>query len=168
MRTTKITFAVFWELLVFLAAGLCSCKIILYVYSDLETEGGVGETEEGHKSITETGTQQEKVVVCSDPHLDSRDSTEEQTPVAGVSGNHKASMHESWSQKYLTLLQDSVAEHISGAQTYFMYRIKCNCTVNNFECLRTAVFSSLVLTFLLARYQIAKVLCYGIGTVEVV
>lgn len=85
-----------WELLVFLAADLCSCKIILYVFSDLETEAGVGETEEGHKSITEKGKQQEKVVVCSDPQLDSRDSTEEQTPVAGVSGNHKAGMHESW------------------------------------------------------------------------
>lgn len=41
-----------------------------------------------HKSITEEGSRQEKVVASTDPHLDGEDPTEEQTPVAGVSGNH--------------------------------------------------------------------------------
>lgn len=44
--------------------------------------------EEVHKSIKEKGSQQEKIVVSTDPHLDAQGSTEEQTPVAEVSGKH--------------------------------------------------------------------------------
>lgn len=71
---------------------LCPCKYC--VYSDLDAE--VVEMEEVHKSITEEGSHQEKIVDSTDPHLDGQDSTEEQTSVARVSGSHLASMHESW------------------------------------------------------------------------
>ncbi|XP_026776632.3 histone-lysine N-methyltransferase 2D isoform X1 [Pangasianodon hypophthalmus] len=53
---------------------------------ELETEAEVVEMDEVHKSITEEGSRQEKIVVSTDPHLDGQDSTEEQTPVARVSG----------------------------------------------------------------------------------
>ncbi|XP_047016334.1 histone-lysine N-methyltransferase 2D isoform X1 [Ictalurus punctatus] len=49
-------------------------------------EAEVVEMEEVHKSIKEKGSQQEKIVVSTDPHLDAQGSTEEQTPVAEVSG----------------------------------------------------------------------------------
>lgn len=43
---------------------------------------------EDHKSIAEEGSQQEKFVISTDPHLDGQDSTEEQTLMARLSGNH--------------------------------------------------------------------------------
>lgn len=60
----------------------------MFFFSDFETEAEVVEMEEVHKSIKEKGSQQEKIVVSTDPHLDAQGSTEEQTPVAEVSGKH--------------------------------------------------------------------------------
>ncbi|XP_060794449.1 histone-lysine N-methyltransferase 2D isoform X5 [Neoarius graeffei] len=53
---------------------------------ELEAEAEFVEMEEVHKSITEEGSHQEKIVDFTKPHLGGQDSTQEHTSVARVSG----------------------------------------------------------------------------------